>query len=507
MGIAPFVLASGIAPEGMLSLGFALVVPIVVVVFVQASALKFFCRVGGEGGGGVGFWVAVRASLCSSVVAATAGVGLYLLFAALIGWVPGDLDRYFFAMFVFAMVRYVGYFFLSWLLESMVVRWMLRAIEWRPIARAVLVGNLVSYAILCPFYYLATAPHHNFAALRSDARWVADSSAMILYVDPSTGHLMQSCADGLRVQTLVPHEMTDYQITPDFQRCLFVNGSKLFFWSRSAEQVREIATLDVKGMGLGVGDRSVMAAVTMSPSGKRVAFMAPIAMGPLEDPSKSMIRSGYSHKPGYRLRLYNVETQRVVDLPSSLDREQGVICLAWSTNEQVIMCRKNDWKDKAVLQLWLGRNFDQIAEETSGVGTSLAASFYGTFGTGAPGLPPYQLTGDQVKGHLYATVWRTPGGSHVKLSRVGLERGREEKDSNAMVLSDNEILRFAGRHQFADVGVIPNSHLCVLEEQTYRTLYVIDAQTRTLGRLCAGGKMVLLTEKYQPAKFFWDMSE
>lgn|GEM_PF-3201019 len=495
MGIAPFNLADAILPGGWLLLGCAIAV---LVVLVEAIVLKFFCR--------ATFWVAVKASLFANGVSAVVVIGLSAIFAGLASYVPSDLDRYFFANFLFRMVRYISYFLVTLLFEGPIVWLVLRPMAWRRIALGVFVGNLVVYAVLCPLHYMATAPRHNLAALKPDTRWVTDQSASILYIDPSTGYLMRSTAAASRVQTLVPYPMTDYQITPDFQRCLFVKGTELFFWSHlaeQAEQVRKIGTLDLEGMGLGSPDRPVMTAVTMSPSGKHVAFMAPIEISPIEDPAKAMGSIGYTHRTGYRLRLYNVDTQRTVELPSSLDREQGVICLTWSTNEQVLMCRRDNWKTQVMLQLWLAGTFDRIDEERDDVGTSLIEPVYGTFGTQVSGWPSGLLFAND-HGHLDANIWKKTnvGGQYVTISFPPGD-GRDE-----IRLSDNtEFLGLFSRRQFVDVGVIPNSSLCVLEDQTFRTLYVIDAKTRTLGKLGAGKKMVLLTEKYQPTKFFMDTSD
>ncbi|MCL2640169.1 MAG: hypothetical protein FWD53_04930 [Phycisphaerales bacterium] len=325
---------------------------------------------------------------------------------------------------------------------------------------------------------------------------MADPSATVLYIDPSTEYLMKVNIDGSDVQVLVPQRMTDYQITPDFQRCLFARDDELFLWSSSAEQVRKIVTLSMNAPGSRSRDHPVMSAVTMSPSGKRVAFMGPT---PGTDPT-------YGFKIiGHRLKLYDMDTEKVVELPSSLDHESRVFCLTWSTDERILMSQKGYGKDRSILQLRLSESFDRIDEEINGVGTFLAEPVYGTFGLHAPGAYPHFLKMDDRSKELYAKVWRMPhiGGQFVRISRVDLR-----DDPHEVKLGDNTgPLGLFSNRLFTDIGVVSDSSLCVLEDLTFSMLYVIDYKTRTLGKLGAGKRMALMTTKYQPAKYFMDAPE
>jgi hypothetical protein len=65
-------------------------------------------------------------------------------------------------------------------------------------------------------------------------------------------------------------------------------------------------------------------------------------------------------------------------------------------------------------------------------------------------------------------------------------------------ISDNPGVAFVSNHRrFGDVGFLPHSKLAVLEDKTFHTLYLADADSRRVGKLVSGQRFILTTEKYQ----------
>ncbi len=464
-------LADGIEPEGFLILGCAFLVPALLVVVIEWLVLRFVCGSPRR---------AFAASFVANLASALAGIVLMMLFLAGWRWIPQELDRYYTANRIFALVRYAGYFLLSVGVEYVVVRWMFLSQEGvKRLGRGVLVGNLITYALICPLLFWATRPRQDLTDLRSDSAWCADSTTTILYLDPATGYLMKTDPRRGHTETVLARHMTDYQIRPDLHSGLFLDGEKL--WRFEGEKVTEVATLesiDRRGVPM-------ISQVAMSPSGRQVAYTVPI---------KRKNDAGFEYEAGRRLMIFDTATAQDHPVKSSLEDKSDAPALVWTQQEAVIVA--SPYWEKEIKQLTLTPTHG-AADEKTWAEDMLAEQMFGTFGTyNRPwSHHEFEVAADetpQLRAALHnffgqsLLLWR--GVNHEGLAQLelGVRSG---------------ILAPSARWQFADVGVIPGSSLCVMEEDAAPMLYLIDADARRLGRLVPGRKMVLLTDKYEAGKY------
>jgi hypothetical protein len=464
------ILANGISGEGILILGCAFLVPALLIVIIEWLVLKFMCGRPQR---------ALSASFMANLASALAGLALMALFLAGWNWLPRELDRYYSADRMFSLVRYVSYFLLSVGVEYAVVRSVILPQDGvKRLARGVLLGNLITYALICPLLYWATSPRQDLTDLRSDSAWSADGTTTILYLDPATGYLMKTDPRHAHTETVLAHHMTDYQIRPDLRSGLFLNGHTLFHFEDA--KVTEVATLEFfRGPS-----HPPMSQVAMSPSGRSVAYTTPI---------KKKDSSGFESEAGRHLMIFDSLTAQSRRVTSSLENKYNPPALVWTTSENVILAIP--FMDREIKQFTIARD-QPAADEKTWAEEAPAEKMYGTFGTLSPSFGfDYTVASDQSP-QLSAIL------SNLLVQHLLLWRGANHDGLAHLELGVRSgILAPTAPWRFADVAVIPGTTLCVMEEDAAPMLYLIDADARRLGRLVPGRKMVLLTPKYEAAKY------
>lgn len=123
---------------------------------------------------------------------------------------------------------------------------------------------------------------------------------------------------------------------------------------------------------------------------------------------------------------------------------------------------------------------------------------YGTFGTDL--RSGYQITGSDSlpSANLYAAAWYALSSEYVTVTRNRPWPDNKPADT-IITLDDNPGIRLLSFHRrYSDIAFLPSS-LVLVADETFATLYLIDPQTRTLGKLLRGQTPIVLTPKYQMA--------
>lgn len=475
------VLANGIGFEGLLILGcLFFVLPAAFVVLGEAVVLKVATR--------RTFRWSVGTAAVGNFWSAMAGIPLYVLFAGIFPQLPTDLHVYFAAVFLFGVVRYAVYFGMSFGLEYAIARWRRGAVATPRLALGVLAANLLTYGVLSPVHYLATRPEQNLAVLVGDTAWSADGTTAIFYIDQTTGHLVRTDPRREKTETIVPHAMTEYQFTADLRVVVFLRGEALFRYEREGGKLEALGKVaPVWRTGLGY---TTMATVALSPSGDRVAYT----------PAKKQ-RDG---RPAPELvpEIFDAPSGRTVPLFQLGEFEGDACALVWASEQRILYRQGWEVKGERVLS-------DDLARSTPApLPAEIAPNgVFGTFGSHARRWGPHwQTAADDDDGEVFASANNFLSSQFVHIGRGGY--WPEGPEGGKIRIADNG--GFPGlskRRRFRDVAVIPGSGLCVLEDETFSTLYLVDQNTRTLGKLAAGRGVVLLTPKYQGTRLFREVKE
>jgi hypothetical protein len=465
------ILADGLSGEGVLILGGMFLVPALLIVVIEWLVLRYMCGRPKR---------AFSASFLANV--ASAGAGFFLMLAFGIGWewLPKELDRYYTAERIFFVIRYAGYFLLSVGVEYLVVRSVILPQQGvKRLAWGVLLGNVITYGLISPLLYNVPIPKQDLTDLRPDSSWSADSTTAILYLDPATGYLMKTDPRHAHSETLLAHHMTDYQIRPDLQSGLFLDGTKLYQFKGG--KITDIATLersDLRGY-------SLISQVAMSPSGRWIAYTTPI---------KTKNSSNFEYEKGRQLMVFDTQTAQSRPVSSDLETKPDAPVIVWTQQEDVLWARQY-WEGE-ILQLSLASDHAP-AEIIKGGANLVAEKIYGTFDTFNRPRPrsDFAVAGDetpQIRAQIdnflgqSLLLWHGPDHEGVAPLEQSVRSG---------------ILAPSASWEFADVAIIRGSSLCIMEEDGAPMLYLIDAEARRLGRLVPGRKMVLLTEKYEAGKY------
>lgn len=354
-------LADGIGIEGIVVFGFLLfVLPILVIIALEWIVLTLVTCCGARR--------ALRLAVVVNVASTLAGIPVKILFDTYYDrLIPSDLHLYFDGFLRFAILKYSVYFTLTLVVELVVAMrfvsgWQIR---WRRLAAAVVMANLVTYALSSPLYYYATRPHYQAARLTADTSWAPAGLGPVFYLDSVTGYLMQIDANGENSRIVSPEA---YVAADDGRRW----DDHPITWSH-----------DERGLQLFVTDHA--AAVL---------------------PNHRLPR-GTSTQPAAHPRDYPAP-ERSGDFFAEILYDMGYV--------RAIITRGANAYDKGEVRLW-------IAD--------------------APGI-----------------------------ALLGSHRG------------------------YGEIAFLPNTHLCVLEDETFKAIYLLDPDTRTIGKLTDGACPMVLSKKY-----------
>jgi len=211
--------ADGIMLDALFAVGLMFAIPITLfVVLVEGFAVKWFL--------GLSFGKAANIAFLANLVSTLAGIPLMFLERWIFySQVPTRLDLYFKAYFLASLVTYLLFFVVTLLIERGV--WIQRFNKERiaftsgSLWKALLLGNVLTYAILCPLHYMFTSPTANVDELTSDTTWAREPTTTVFYIDPNDQYLNRIQTNGGGRETIVPFPMRDFFLSEDLKTCVY----------------------------------------------------------------------------------------------------------------------------------------------------------------------------------------------------------------------------------------------------------------------------------------------
>lgn len=179
--------------------------------------------------------------------------------------------------------------------------------------RAVLIGNVLSYLVVGPLFYITTRPH--FAGLETtfDASWTMNPDLIVYYVDSRDEHVKRKRLGGAGVSTLIPFPARSFLISEDESTCAFVGKSGSLFVYRAGEREPILVRETDEGC--------FMTTVSLSPDNRRVAYVEP-------PPDEEW---PYSQNAQETIKVLDLETHEAIALGSAPANDWGSP-LAWSAD-------------------------------------------------------------------------------------------------------------------------------------------------------------------------------
>ncbi len=470
------VLANGIGPEGLLILGaIYFIIPALFVVFIEAGAVWFVAR--------SRFRRTLTIVFYANAASFLAGIPVMFFFARLFDKLPTDLHAYFEAYPKFCIQKYLTYFVISVIVEAVIaVRWLARdgAASRVRVLLGVVLGNVLTYSALCPAHYYGMRPTYLGAHFSADSTWARADSGKIVYVDLDSRQLKSIDADGRNREMLVPHAMTAYILSRDLTKCLFVDRDRFYYWRGGvSEAPREI------GPAYPRERFAPTATADFSPSGDLIAYVA------------------VTHRPSsfnydYELHLVDIRANRDVVIDKAADVKR-IPAVYWSDQEKTLWLRVVEGVDS---RLDWGDDPSKATKEPGMIDPTHLAGHYES------GEYRWRAYNDVVSEddlpNLHAKIYNTLSNSYAIITRDQNYHRRGE--GIVIEIADNPGIALLSNHRyFGDIGFIPNTHLCVLDDETFGALYLMDSDTQAVGKITAGAKFLLFSEKYRkkpPAR--WD---
>jgi hypothetical protein len=133
--------------------------------------------------------------------------------------------------------------------------------------RAVLVGNVLSYAVVGPLFYVTTRPYFGGFETTFDAGWTNNPDAVVYYIDNKTKFVERMRMDGSDRRTLVPFPAHSFLVSADESTCAFVGASGSLFAYRAGEAEPLLIRDSHRGY--------FMTGVSLSPDNRRLALREP----------------------------------------------------------------------------------------------------------------------------------------------------------------------------------------------------------------------------------------
>lgn len=185
------------------------------------------------------------------------------------------------------------------------------------VLRAVLIGNVLSYLIVGPLFYITTRPH--FAGLETtfDASWTVNPELIVYYIDRDNGHVKRMQLSGQDARTLIPFPAYSSLVSEDESTFAYVSTSGSLFACRARDKEPILVRETDKGC--------FMTTVSLSPDNRRVAYLEPP-----EDEEWP-----YSRDAEDTLKVFDLETREAAVLGTVPANEWGSPT-AWSADGSIV---------------------------------------------------------------------------------------------------------------------------------------------------------------------------
>ena len=179
--------------------------------------------------------------------------------------------------------------------------------------QTVLLGNLASYLVVGPLFYIATCPH--FAGLETtfDTQWTANPDLVVYYIDHEDQFIKRKPLGMPEVTTLVPRPAQAFIISEDESTVVYA-GTDEALYVYQVDQAEPILIRDA-------GRAGFMNRISLSPDNRRVAYAEPADDG-----------IGYSTRNKLKsVRVFDFATREVVELGKCPELTWGEP-IAWSAS-------------------------------------------------------------------------------------------------------------------------------------------------------------------------------
>ena len=261
---------------------------------IELLVFRFYLR--------TGLRTVIKRVLVANIISTLAG-GLLLMFQDVI--IHGTGIRESIPAFVRGY-RWVGplliavYFMKSVLVEGLWLtrRRFLEKIERRGsgVLRVVLVGNVFSYLIVGPLFYITTRPHFAGMETTFDASWTANPEMVVYYIDRDDEHVKRMQLNGQDAQTLIPFPAWSFLVSEDESTFAYVGTSGSLFAYRAGDKEPVLIRETDEGC--------FMTTVSLSPDNRRVAYLDP----PQDE------EWPYSRDAKETIKVFDLETHEVAAL-------------------------------------------------------------------------------------------------------------------------------------------------------------------------------------------------
>lgn len=382
------------------------------------------------------------ASAVSKVPVSMFNAGMYTLL------LPRALPEYFKFRPIVILMGIAVFFVVSLAVEYLIVvaSCRKRAIPFsgRRVALLLFFANLVTYAILAPWYYSWMRPTHDIWQFTSDSKW-AQRPPVALYYISRGGTLRSIMTDGQGEREIVSDTVQDYQYLPDRGIVLYRNAANDLCMFRR-QDARRISCWKAGGEAFDM-DR-----VACSPDGRTVAYLT---------------RNGQPTR--YELMLYNVE--------SGMRKKTGVAIqhgdspppeIAWSQSPSILLLKRNYQIEVIKIDKDMSISWMQLDSSNN-----VLSEVYGRFS------PFGDVSPDDESGGTTAHTISGAGSS------LGIE-----VDGRSFYLGD----RFNDR-DFNDVCVLEMGREVIFDDRHH--IYLLDVRQRKVGTIAEGSDFMILNDRYR----------
>ena len=421
-----------------------------------------------------------RAMLWANVLSLLAGLPVTFLNAVLAEtFLPAELVARM-GMYPMAIgIAILNYYLVTVLVEFVVLRRKIGKEEFpaltKPLAKGLLVGHVVSYAVLGPLFFMYATPKQTVQTFVNDSRWAAQPATLVVFITP-TGQLQTVLTDGSQSLTLLTNEVRDFVATSNLDTFLIRGASNQYFLAHNGI-MKLVTTEPIKAYG----DR-----MDFSPGGRFAGWFT-------KDST---------------LRLWDSQTGNVRKLPQKLqDKTAYFINLTWSTNENIFYILA----DKQCFKVTIETNaYELQSVPTTGSGNIIIT-------------PQTELPTDLANHYgrlgreLYSSNdndWETSLGEYGRFDPRDTNYGlfnprwsggsiRAHSKGNYLTIADNPGVSHFGRRPFPQAVFTPNLNELVFDDAHH--IYLADIAARKVGPITAGKRFMLLSPLFSKSEHFMEL--
>jgi hypothetical protein len=465
--------ADGIDLPLLTGVGIGVAVPLLTFnVLVEGLILARFIHVSFRG-----LW---RPMLWANVLSLLAGIPVTILNAVLAETLlPAELVA---RMGTYPMAICIGilnYYLATVLVEFLVLRRKIGKEEFpaltKPLAKGLLVGHVVSYAVLGPLFFMYATPKQTVQTFVNDSRWAAQPATRVVFITPA-GQLQTVLTDGSQSRTILTNEVRDFVATSNLDTILIRGASNEYFLAQNGA-LKLVTTEPIKAYGDGMD---------FSPGGRFVGWFT-------KDST---------------LRLWDSPTGIVRTLPQKLQDDTAYfINLTWSTNENIFYILA----DKQTFKVTIETNANELQSvPATGIGNIIVtpqlepptdlANHYGRIGS------------DHHRGD--DNDWETSLGMFGRFDTRDTNYGllnitglspfiRAHSGGNHLTIADNPGVFHLGRRPFIQAVFAPNLNEIVFDDAHH--IYLADIAAQKVGRITTGKRFILLSPLFSKSEHFMEL--